>query len=251
MSYSSFAYYYDALTRNVEYGKRAEYFCDILQKYSHDPGITLDLACGTGSLTIELAKRGLDVYGVDGSSSMLSVAQQKVAEEDLSLLFLCQEMQTLNLYGTIDTVICALDSINHLTNENDVRRAFERVSLFLSPGGYFIFDLNTIYKHQRILANHVFIYDTEDVYCIWQNHLQEKGCRIGITLDLFGREASGFYRRSTDHFYERAYDLEWIAALLKQTGMYPVGLFDDLSFQDPVETSERVVFVARKNGEYS
>jgi 2-polyprenyl-3-methyl-5-hydroxy-6-metoxy-1,4-benzoquinol methylase len=246
MSYSSFARYYDSLTHNVEYERRADYFCEILQKYGHNPGITLDLACGTGSLTLALAKRGLDVYGADNSPAMLSVAQQKAAGAGLDLLFLCQDMRDLDLYGTVDTVVCALDSINHLTGENDVRRAFDRVSLFLNSGGYFIFDLNTMYKHRHILADHVFIYDKEDVYCVWQNHFNEKTYRVGITLDLFGRGEDGSYRRSTEQFYERAYEEEQIVSLLSQSGMEMVGLFDDLSFREPDEQSERVVFAARK-----
>lgn len=246
MSYASFAQYYDALTQNVEYEKRADYFCSLLQKYNHNSGITLDLACGTGSLTVTLAKRGIDIYGVDNSPSMLSVAQQKAAEANLDLLFLCQEMQALDLYGTVDTVICALDSINHLSSEHDVLKVFQKVSLFLNPDGYFIFDLNTIYKHKNILANNIFIYDLENVYCVWQNHLNDKNCRVGITLDLFGRGEDGLYRRNTERFYERAYSIELIDSLLEQAGLERVGLFDDLTFETPKKESERIVFVARK-----
>ncbi|HHV31100.1 class I SAM-dependent DNA methyltransferase [Caproiciproducens sp. LBM24188] len=246
MSYVSFAQYYDALTQNVEYQKRADYFCGLLERYNHEPGITLDLACGTGSLTVELAKRGFDVYGVDRSSAMLSVAQQKAAQAQLNLLFLCQDMLRLDLFGTVDTVICALDSVNHLNGENEVLKAFQRVSLFLNPDGYFVFDVNTIYKHKHILANNVFIYDTDSVYCVWQNHLNEKNCRVGITLDLFGRDERGAYHRSTERFYERAYELDQVVSLLDRAGMEAVGMFDDLTFENPQETSERVVFVARK-----
>ena len=98
---------------------------------------------------------------------MLSVARQKAAESGLDLLFLCQKMQKLDLYGTVDTVICALDSINHLTLEKDVQAAFDRVSLFLNPGGWFLFDVNTVYKHRYVLADNVFLYDTDEVYCVW------------------------------------------------------------------------------------
>lgn len=245
MSYSSFARYYDSLTHNVEYEKRADYFCALLERLNHKAGITLDLACGTGSLTIALAKRGLDVYGIDGSSSMLSVAQQKAAENGLNLLFLCQQMQSIDLYGTVDTVICALDSINHITSENEVLKAFERVSLFLAPDGYFIFDMNTIYKHKQVLADHVFLYDTDDVYCVWQNRLEEKTNRVAITLDFFGREDNAYYR-SSEHFYERAYDTQLIVSLLSKAGMETVGLFDDLTFNPPNDRTERIIVVAKK-----
>ena len=245
MSYSSFARYYDCLTHNVDYAGRADYFCTLLKKLNHDAGITLDLACGTGSLTVELAKRGLDVYGVDGSMSMLSVAHQKAADEGLDILFLCQQMQSIDLYGTVDTIVCALDSINHITSENDVLKTFERVSLFLNPGGLFVFDMNSIYKHKYVLANNIFIYDTDEVYCVWQNRFEEKNNRVGISLDFFGREGNAYYR-SSEHFYERAYSTKLIGSMLAKAGLEIVGLFDDLSFDVPKENTERMIVAAIK-----
>lgn len=244
-AYASFALYYDDLTRDVRYGERADYFCRLLSRFGHPAGITLDLACGTGSLTIELKKRGLDVYGIDGSMEMLSVAQQKAAEEGLSILFLYQQMQRIDLYGTVDTVICALDSVNHLTSEKDVLAAFRRVSLFLNRGGYFIFDMNTLYKHRAVLADRVFVYDTEKVYCVWQNHYEEKTDRVGISLDFFGREG-GLYSRSSARFFERAYEPSKIRELLKSAGLEPAAVYDDMSFLPPVKESQRLVVVSRK-----
>jgi ubiquinone/menaquinone biosynthesis C-methylase UbiE len=245
MSYSAFAQYYDSLTLNVDYNGRAEYLCSLLDKLDLKPGITLDLACGTGSLTIELAKRGIDVYGIDGSTSMLSVANQKAAESGLMILFLCQQMQSIDLYGTVDTVFCVLDSINHMTNEKDIQKTFDRVSLFLNPGGYFIFDINTIYKHKNILANNTFVYDTDKVYCVWQNRFDRKTNRVAISLDFFGREGNIYYRNS-EHFNERAYSTDLIESMLEKAGLETVGLFDDLSFGAPKETSERIIIAARK-----
>lgn len=245
MSYSAFARYYDSLTQNVGYPERADYICNLLKRLDHDAGLTLDLACGTGSLTIELAKRKIDVYGIDGSASMLSVAQQKAAENGLPLLFLCQKMQNIDLYGTVDTVICMLDSINHLTSECDVQKAFSRVSLFLNPGGYFLFDMNTLYKHKYVLGNHTFVYDTDEVYCVWQNRFEEKTGRVGITLDFFER-SGGTYLRSSEQFYERAYDTQRILSMLEQAGLETVGLFGDLSFEKPDDQAERIVVVAKK-----
>lgn len=245
MSYASFAQYYDSLTHNVEYARRADYLCTLLAHLGHASGLTLDLACGTGSLTVELAKRGMDIYGIDGSADMLSVARQKAAESGLDLLFLCQKMQKLDLYGTVDTVICALDSINHLTLEKDVQTAFDRVSLFMNPGGWFLFDVNTVYKHRHVLADNIFLYDTDEVYCIWQNHYEEKNDRVSIQLDFFGREGN-LYHRSGEHFYERAYPQEQLLHMLNQAGFDVVYRFADLSLEEPGEQEERVVFAARK-----
>ena len=245
MSYSSFALYYDELTQNVDYPGRVDYLLSLLDMLGHRAGLTLDLACGTGSFTIELAKRGIDIYGIDGSESMLSVAKQKAADCGLDILFLRQQMQSIDLYGTVDTVICMLDSINHMTRESDVMKTFSRVSLFLNHGGYFIFDMNTIYKHRHVLGNQIFVYDTDRVYCVWQNSFEEKNGRVGITLDFFGREGS-VYHRSSEHFYERAYDTERIVSMLSKAGLETVGLFRELSFEKPDDQTERIVVVAKK-----
>lgn len=246
MSYSVFADYYDALTQNVKYHERADYFCSLLEKLNHAAGLTLDLACGTGSLTIEFAKRGFDIYGIDASVEMLSLARQKAVEEGLDLLFLYQKMQSLDLYGTVDTVICALDSINHLTAAKDVQATFAKVSLFMNPGGYFIFDCNTVYKHQTILGNQTYIYDTDKVFCAWQNHYDEKTERVSIELDFFEKQPSHMYLRSSEHFYERAYSPEQLSEWLVQAGFEAPVFYDELTFNPPRPNSERLVVVAKK-----
>lgn len=244
-NYSVFADFYDSLTPNVGYPQRADYFLELLQKFNHTAGLTLDLACGTGSFTLELAKRGIDVYGVDASPAMLSIAQQKAAEQGVNILFLCQKMQDIDLYGTVDTVFCTLDSINHLTKESDVRRTFQKVSLFMNPGGYFLFDMNTVYKHKEILADHTFVYDTDRVYCVWQNQYEAKTNRVGITLDFFERRGAS-YQRSTEHFYERAYETDAILRWLKEAGFRVDAVYNELTFSPPKPDSERLVIAAQK-----
>ena len=244
-SYAAFADYYDALTQNVDYNGYADYLCQILERQHHDPGITLDLACGTGSLTLALYDRGLDVYGIDGSPDMLSVAQQKAAEQEKQILFLCQKMQSIDLYGTVNTVFCVLDSINHLTAEQDVRKTFQRVSLFLEPGGYFVFDVNTAYKHREVLGDNVFVYDTDDVYCVWQNQYLADSQEVEITLDFFAQE-DGAYYRSSEQFRERAYDPAVLEQMLTAAGLETVTVYDALSFDPPKPDSQRLVFVTRK-----
>ena len=145
--YSQFARYYDSLTKNVDYSRYADYYLELCKRLSHPMGITLDLACGTGSLTLELFRRGVDIYGIDASVSMLSQAREKCMEEGADILFLCQKMQDLDLYGTVDTVICSLDSLNHLPGEAELIKAISKVSFFMNPGGCFLFDMNTLYKH--------------------------------------------------------------------------------------------------------
>lgn len=243
--YSVFAQFYDQLTVNVDYPRRAEYLLALLARLGHEPGLTLDLACGTGSLTLELFRRGIDVYGADASAEMLMQAREKCMEAGADILFLRQRMQDLDLFGTINTVVCSLDSINHLQGGEQVQRTFQRVSLFLEPGGYFLFDLNTLYKHEEILGSRTFVYDMEDVYCIWQNRHMPATGRVDIRLDFFSREGK-LYRRSGESFSEYAYPIHTVVEWLREAGFGSIQIYDELTFDPPREDSQRLVFAAKK-----
>lgn len=243
--YSYFASYYDSLTGNVDYPGLADYLLSMMERLGHDPGITLDLACGTGSLTLELFRRGVDVYGADASMEMLSEAREKCADAGADILFLCQRMQSLDLYGTVNTVVCTLDSLNHLRGMGEVKKAFSRVSLFLEPGGYFLFDMNTPYKHREVLGENVFVYDLEDLYCVWQNHFVPASCRADVTLDFFQREGTS-YIRSREAFSEWAYPREEVEKLLSETGFGEIEAFHERSFSPPRPDSQRLFYAAKK-----
>ncbi len=242
-SYVSFARFYDGLMEDAQYKKRCEYLLELFARHNHEPGLTLDLACGTGSLTRELFRSGVDVYGIDGSADMLSEAMQKSSEEGMNILFLRQKMQNLNLYGTINTCVCTLDSINHITNTEDVRRAFDRVGLFMDNDGLFVFDVNTVYKHQNILADNTFVIENEKVYCVWQNTLGKDNL-VDITLDFF-EEENGVYYRSGENFSERAYDDLQIREMLEAAGFELEAVYGDLNFEKPSDDEQRAVYVAR------
>jgi ubiquinone/menaquinone biosynthesis C-methylase UbiE len=243
-SYNDFAQFYDSLTLNAQYKERAEYILRVFKKLNHDMGLTLDLACGTGNLTLELAKAGVDIYGIDGSEEMLSQAMNKAYSQGLNILFLCQKMQDIDLYGTIDTCICTLDSINHMTDINDVQKTFDRVSLFMNKGGYFLFDVNTIYKHREILGNNTFVYDTDEVYCVWQNSLKENNI-VEIDMDFFIPDDDVYFRAS-EHFAERAYSHQEITSMLGKSGFQLEACYGELSMDSPKENEQRVIYVGKK-----
>lgn len=246
MSYNSaFAAYYDRLTQEIDYPQRAQYFDEIIRQYIDvtEKTILLDLACGTGSLSTALSALGYDVIGVDGSADMLSEAVSKPMGEK-SVLYLCQPLEQLDLFGTIDVAVCALDSLNHITDPVVLRRAFERISLFTAPGGLFVFDVNTEYKHRTILADNTFVYDLEDVYCVWQNTTDEL-LKTEISLDFFVRHGKTYLRES-ERFCEQAYAQELLTEMLTQTGYEVVAIYADDSFLPIEETTQRAVYVARK-----
>lgn len=245
MSYDNFSDFYDLLTDNVEYEKRADYFCRLLSMCGIKSGILLDLGCGTGSMSVKMAERGFDVIGVDSSVGMLNAARQKAYENGAEILLLNQNMQEIDLYGTVDCAICVLDGINHLEGEADVKRTFEKVSLFMNKGGAFAFDVNTIHKHKNILADNVFVYEPDDLFCVWQNNYNPDDNSVDISLDFF-EEDDGVYYRSCESFTEQAYELDVIKLWLEKAGFEVVGIFDDLT-TDPVNPeTERAVFLAKK-----
>lgn len=242
--YSVFARYYDALMTDVDYKAQAAYLGRLFARFGLAPRLLLDLGCGTGSLMRELLALGYEAVGVDESEEMLSAAAEKLGGDPRAVL-VCQPMQAIDLYGTVDAAVCLLDGINHLTDPRQVREAFRRVSLFLNPGGLFVFDLNSPRQFETVLADNAFVYDCGDVYCVWQNSFTKKTglCRFGLTF--FERDGA-LYRRSGESFSERSYRLPRVEKWLREAGLEPLAVFDGFGFGQAREDSARLLLVARK-----
>lgn len=243
--YSNFASVYDKLISGVSYQKRASYFDKIILQYQQRRGILVDLGCGTGSLSEEFNRLGYEVIGIDISEDMLMIANQKRICSGSDIIYLHQSMQNLDLYGTVDVFVSALDSMNHLIVLEDLKRTFEGVALFLNPQGLFLFDMNTPYKHEKILANHTFVYDYDDTYLVWQNTPIANNT-IQIDLDIFNRQQDGMFSKVSDSFCERAYTNEQIKALLENAGLQLLSIYDSDSERPPQNNSQRIVYVAQK-----
>ena len=245
-SYRKFAEYYDILTENVDYKSRMDEINSLFQKYSDntDEKILLDLACGTGSMSEEAEKLGYDVIGVDCSEEMLFEAVNKKYEKALDIQYVKQDMRKLDLYGGVDITICILDSLNHLSGFEDVKKVFERVFMFTNEGGLFIFDMNTPYKHRNVLADNAFIFETEDVFVAWENEFSEKDCKVDITLNFFEKKHNN-YKRYTENFSELAYEKEDIIKACEEVGfklMESIPKYEQESDEQP----ERIVYVLKK-----
>jgi len=249
--YGLFAQYYDALTQNVCYAERAANMQSCINRWLPDTmpdRILLDLACGTGSLSEAFARLGWDVIGTDASAEMLSEALDKKYDSQLPIQYLQQDMRHLDLYGTISVTVCALDSINHLQSAADVRTVFSRVSLFSNPDALFLFDVNTEYKHRRILGEQCFVYELPDAVCVWQNQLTDSAPEypVEIRLDFFEHLQDDKYRRTTEQFTERIYPPELIVKLLEETGFVLRETLDGDTFQSPAPETQRLLYVAQK-----
>lgn len=244
-SYDAFAPFYDRFVgAAVDYAGRAAYFDSILLPLVGRRGLLLDLACGTGALSVELSRLGWEVIGTDASWQMLSIAQQKAQDAGQDILFLCQRMEALDLYGTVEACVCALDSLNHITCQKRLRRVFERVALFLSPGGVFMFDLNTPYKHRALLSDNCYVFEQEDAVCVWQNRTAKN--LTEVALDFFERGRDGRYTRSCERFFQRAYPLAAIKRLAASCGLETLAVYGDDSLSPPRKTAARAIFVTRK-----
>ncbi len=245
-NYGDFAFVYDKLTENVNYTERAEYIRTLFEHLGVKKGSdVLDLACGTGSLTLELSDT-YEMIGVDNSPDMLSQAQEKMYSAGKRILFLCQDMTELDLYGTVDAAVCMLDSLNHLETAEDIRKTIKKVGLFMNHGGIFIFDVNTIYKHREILGCNTFVYDCDGVYCVWQNQLNDDDS-VDISLDIFEQDGDAYFR-SGESFTEIACPIDDCRKWLSEAEFEIINIYDEMSDRPLSDTTERAVFVARYTG---
>lgn len=238
-SYNTFAKFYDELTDNVEYEKRSKYIYDFFKKNCANCNSVLDLACGTGSVSEYLADMGMEVIGMDLSDEMLTEACLKGIKR---AVFIKGDMTCFTLPQKVDCCICSLDSINHLKDIDEVKKCFDCVYNSLDNGGVFVFDVNTVYKHQCILADNTFVFDEEDFFLSWDNeYLGDNTVRI--LLDFFVFNGSS-YDRYSEEFNEKAYTVEELKNILDKFEI--IGIYDEMTLDPPKSDSERIYFVCKK-----
>lgn len=245
-AYLSLAPWYDDLTRDVSYGEFADFYELIFRKYGVSPSLCLDLACGTGTLTLELARRGYEMIGVDGSEDMLSVAQEKALDARVPVrpIFLHQTMEGLDLYGTVSAAVCSLDGINYLPPDA-LGPVFERLRLFVEPGGLFIFDVNTPEKLKG-LDDQMFCDETDDVFCVWRTELTEDGDALHYGLDIFSRLADDVWERGEEEHLEYLHRVDTLTQELEAHGFGEIRTFAELRDRPPGEDERRIFIAARR-----
>ncbi|MBR5617465.1 MAG: methyltransferase domain-containing protein [Oscillospiraceae bacterium] len=243
-AYHALAASYDRLTNDVDYEATVEFYKQILEREGLKPRTVLDLACGTGSVTKILAEMGFSVTGVDMSEEMLTEAFMKVQDLPNPPRFICQKLQELYVPRGVDLAVCALDSLDYITNPDDCAEAIRRTYKALNPGGIFIFDVNTPEK-LRAMDDQIFLDEDDDVYCVWRGEFDEDTNICTYAMDLFQRSGN-VWQRSYEEHCEYAYSQQQLMTYLKAAGFTRIEVYGDRKFEAPGAGEQRMYFKARK-----
>lgn len=239
--YGGFASVYDKFMDNIPYDDWFQY----LQRYGVNGGIIVDLACGTGEMTRRLADDGYNMIGVDISEEMLEIARDKC---EADILWLHQDMRTLDLYGSASAMVCICDGMNYICSEEDLEKVFARTVLFLDKSGVFIFDMKTEYFYKEILGNRTIIDNREDASYIWENEYSEekKINEYLLTIYELVDDENDLFVRTDELHRQKAYGINVVKDCLIHQGFSKVDVFEAFTESAPNATSERLYFVAQK-----
>lgn len=240
-AYSRFAALYDKLTFDVDYRTAAKQMKRIFDSEKKKPSLVLDLACGTGTLTKLLSEQGYDMIGVDASDAMLNSAREKCPDS----LLLLQDMREFELYGTVDAIVCMLDSINYLTDDGDLDTVFHLCNNYLNPDGLLLFDVNSEYKFRHILADQTYTFETDGIFYVWENHFDAQSRLCDFYLTFFHERQNGLYERFDETHTERCYLRQEIEQALCRQGFTVIGCYDGYTDKPVQVSSERIFFVCR------
>lgn len=247
-NYNDFASIYDLFMDDIPYGKWGGFIKNRFTGHGIDSGLILDLACGSGTLTELFAGWGYDMIGIDGSSEMLDIAINKRDASGHDILYLCQDMRSFELYGTVRGIFCVCDSINYLTDKQDLVKTFSLVNNYLDPGGIFIFDANTDYKYRELIGDSTIAENRSEGSFIWENYYQEDTGINEYDLTLFIKQENGLFKRSIETHYQRGYSPEDIKNAALGAGLVFLEALDSDTMEAPTRESERVFYILQEKG---
>ncbi|WP_026524878.1 class I SAM-dependent DNA methyltransferase [Butyrivibrio sp. MB2005] len=217
-----------------------------------EKNLVVELGCGTGSFTEEMANLGYDMIGIDNSGDMLGIARQKMEKAGLDIMYLEQDMCELDLFCTAGTIVSVCDSVNYLIEDEQVRKAFTKVNNYLYPGGLFLFDFNTLHKYRDVIGDVTIAENREDCSFIWENFFDVDTNINEYDLTLFVKKetdgAEDLFERSIETHLQRGYTLDEMKAFVEQAGMTFIKAIDADTHEEPTEDSERIYVLAREHG---
>lgn len=274
--YTGFAEVYDMFMDNVPYDKWAKYLQKLLKENGAKEGIVCELGCGTGKMTRRLRDMGYDMIGIDISQDMLQIAmEQETAlkktgtqnadinkveskhtksdkKKNYEILYLNQDMREFELYGTVAAVVSVCDSMNYITEKEDLLQTFKLVRNYLDPGGVFIFDMNTPYYYKKKLGEQTICENRDEGSFIWENYYDPDTKINEFDMTIYIRRntndaAHELYERFEETHFQRAYSIAEVKALLKRAGLKDIKVYKAFTKDTPDTVTERVYFLAKKD----
>lgn len=258
-AYTGFSNSYDMFMDNIPYDEWSKYLISLLKEYNINDGIVLDMGCGTGNITEYLAKSGYDMIGIDNSYDMLNIAMDKKFDNNLDILYLCQDMRDFELYGTVAATVSICDSMNYITSYEELVQVFKLVNNYLDPNGIFIFDLNTKYKYEQI-GDRTIAENRENASFIWENTFFDEENINQYELTIFSKVSpadlqtdidlsdNDLYEKFTEIHYQKAYSINEIKSALEEAGLIFENAYSAFSHNDISSTDERIYIIAREHG---
>lgn len=248
MEYAYLAKIYDHLMKEVDYQKWTTYIESFMNKSPSVENVrTLELACGTGNITIPLGEKGYYLTAVDRSAEMLSQAQQKSIARDLPIDFYQQDILNLTLQREYDNILCLCDGVNYVLDVDDLDELFRKVYSLLKRNGVFIFDISSYYKLKEILGDNTFGEDLGEITYLWENYFSAEEESIEMDLTFFELNKNGYYEKHKEYHIQKAHKKDTLKRLLLNKGFNQVSIYHDLSLDPPKNDSERIFFVCRKS----
>ena len=244
MAYGEFAKIYDELiNEDINYDEMVDRILEICNSYNVELNDYLDIACGTGNVTIRIAKYFKNIYGVDLSEDMLREAFDKFKEARIKGKIICQDMTELSLNKEFDLITSVLDSTNYITDLNDLQNYFKGVYTHLKSNGLFIFDVNSYYKLSEILGNNIYTYSEEEVFYTWENVFENN--LLSMFLTFFVKKGE-LYERFEEEHLERAYTEKELENELEKANLEVIAKFDGYTESYVQANTERIVYVIKK-----
>ncbi len=244
-AYTYLAKYYDQLM-NIDYYQWVAYLERIWQSFGIRPANILELACGTGNITIPLAQKGYQVTAVDCSKAMIKRAREKANDAELHIEFIEQDMRTVSLADQFDVVLCCCDSVNYLTETRDLSAFFKQAYLHTRPGGLLLFDLNSELKLREIYGNQFYAELGDDFSYFWDNHFDEQTETCRMELTFFINLENNLYQRVSEIHFEKLWRPQTVFNYLQTSNWQVIGYYGFLTWEEPGSDEERWQFAARK-----
>ncbi|KAB8127281.1 class I SAM-dependent methyltransferase [Gracilibacillus oryzae] len=251
MAYSKLAYVYDVLMEDAPYDDWQAFVYEIMRKHCPHAVRLLDLGCGTGEMSIRLAKNGMDVTGVDFSEDMLSYAQSAMKEAGVQIDYIKQDIRKLDGLAGFDLIISLCDVINYVTDTVDLQKVFQNVSNALNPGGIFIFDVHSLNHFEKNMVNQTFAEIYDDISYVWFCEEGDRDGELFHDLTFFIQNEEGaLYERFDETHHQRTFSVAAYRQFLEQSGLNVLDIYADFSIipsKDPeAEAGNRIFFVCQK-----